>query len=136
LRSSGPRGVEPATWLVALGTNDMYAIRYCGCPDMGEAARARVRLMLGAIGPGRNVYWVGVQNFSYPASAAIFNDVLEELVNAGELAGSLDWETISAGRRITWFVDNVHLNPAGYNVWFPAVAALAVKGTWSATPAG
>ena len=45
-------GVDPDTWLVQLGTNDLYFIINCRCVDVRVAAIERIRMMLAAIGPG------------------------------------------------------------------------------------
>ena len=114
-------GIDPATWLVELGTNDLYFIVHCQCPDQRQAAIDRIRLMLAAIGPGRRIIWVGVQNFEYPIATTLFNDVLEELVTTGEISAIVDWESLSTDKRRDWFVDTAHLSDDGYIAWVPAV---------------
>ncbi len=116
-------GVDADTWLVELGTNDLYFIANCGCVDLHAATLARIRLMLSAIGRDHRIIWVGVQNFSFAQLTTVFNDVLQELVNSGEIAGFVDWETLSAGHSSDYFADAAHLSPTGYTVWIPAVVA-------------
>ena len=38
VRSLRAAGVDPELWVVELGTNDLYAVRTCGCPDPSVAA--------------------------------------------------------------------------------------------------
>lgn len=114
-------GIDPDTWVVQLGTNDLYFIVHCQCADQRQAAIDRIRMMLTAIGPGHRVVWVGVQNFEYPPATTLFNDVLAELVAAGEIDAVVDWETLSADHRDEWFVDDAHLSSDGYAAWVPAI---------------
>lgn len=116
-------GLDAQTWIVALGTNDLYFLVNCKCPDPRAAAVERIRSLLRAIGAGHRIVWVGPQNFSYTDMTALFNGVLQELVASGEISSVVDWETLSAAHRLDYFNDNAHLSAAGYDIWVPAITA-------------
>jgi hypothetical protein len=123
-------GTDAPTWLIALGTNDLNAIRGSSDAAVHDTAQKRIRLMLDAIGPGRTVYWVDVQCFTFSSTVTIFNEVVAEMTGTGELAGFVAWGSISAPHRAEYFTDAAHLTVTGYGVWVPEIIAMAGVSGW------
>jgi lysophospholipase L1-like esterase len=114
-------GIDPRVWLVELGTNDVYFVGLCGCADRVKASEDRIQLMIDAIGPGHEIYWVGPQRFDQSVLTNEFNQALRNKVASGELAGVVDWSVLSQPHRQDWFADEAHLSVDGYTAWLSAI---------------
>ncbi len=109
---------EADCWVIALGTNDLYA----GAGDP-RVARALVDEMLSVVTPGADVWWVNINfhdnpnNFGAPvdeeAGTAVFNAGLDARADGDGTFTVIDWYAYSEDH-LWWFVDWVHVNSAGY----------------------
>jgi lysophospholipase L1-like esterase len=111
-------GFDPHTWIVELGTNEMWT----SAGRDANAMRVLIEQMLQEIGPGHRVVWVNIHFGTAPEGTAVFNRVLAQV--AGQRADLVvgDW----ADRAVTpgyLIEDQIHLTPAGIAAMGRVVAA-------------
>jgi GDSL-like lipase/acylhydrolase family protein len=115
-------GFDPHTWIIELGTNEMWT----AAGRDPKAMRALIEKMLHEIGPGHRVVWVNIHFGTAPEGTAVFNRVLAQV--AGERPDLIvaNW----ADRAVTpgYLVhDQIHLTPAGIAAMGQVVAAGAER---------
>lgn len=135
-------GVDPELWVVELGTNDLAAVRTCGCPDPSLAAGDLIDLMVAEIGPGEPIAWVTLLDTTDLVTSEHFNAALRRRAAVDPLFSLIHWYS-RAWDRPELFVDHVHHNLAGVDVFaemylqsiVPILAGLGAPPTAGSPPA-
>lgn len=108
----------PATLVVSLGTNDVFAGRQIG-PLVDEFMRS--------MPPNRTVYWVSLSFDSGAQLLPVALQANEDLESASERWPLLEVIDVDTGLRLdapsSYFTDSVHLTRQGYRVRSAAIAA-------------
>jgi lysophospholipase L1-like esterase len=115
-------GFDPHTWIIELGTNEMWT----SAGRDPNAMRALVEQMLQEIGPGHRVVWVNIHFGAAPEGTAVFNQVLAQVAAQRSDLVVGDW----ADRAVTpgyLIEDQIHLTPAGIAAMGRVVAAGAER---------
>lgn len=112
IRSLKAQGVVPALWVIELGTNDLAAVRNCGCSDPVTAARSLIDSLLAELGPDVPVAWVTVMHRGDYEVTNWFNEALRRRAATDPYFRLIDWGGLSMGRP-EWFLDEVHQNQLG-----------------------
>lgn len=115
-------GIDPALWVIELGTNDISFIAQCGCADQAAYAGSMIASVLAAIGPNHHVVWVNVRNEWQPMAAVLFNQVLASIAATNPNLTVVDWWSASAAHP-EWLTDQVHPSAAGAPPFFAAIGA-------------
>jgi hypothetical protein len=113
VRAAGP---DPHTWIVELGTNDVWKVG----ADPFEFRRL-IEAMLAKIGPGHEVIWTNVHNGAETQSSATFNAVLDQVASEHRNFSVANWEAV-AGHGGFLLPDLTHLTGVG-TVAFGALIA-------------
>jgi lysophospholipase L1-like esterase len=112
IRSLQAQGVRPRLWVVQLGTNDLYSITQCRCPDPVAFAGALIDQLRAQIGPATPTAWVTVMNRADFGVTNTFNEALRRRAAADPSFRVIDWAALSL-MRPEWFADAVHQNLDG-----------------------
>lgn len=115
-------GRDPHTWIIELGTNEMWT----SAGRDSNAMRVLIEQMLHEIGPGHRVVWVNIHFGTAPEGTAVFNRVLAQV--AGERSDLVvaNWAD-RAGTPGYLVKDQIHLTPAGIAAMGQVVAAGAER---------
>lgn len=116
VRSLKGAGVSPALWVIQLGTNDLGVINNCGCPDPVAFAGTIIDQLLDEIGSGVPIAWVTVANRSQWDASRWFNTAIGIRAARDPYIALIRWHDLSASRP-DWFVDHVHQNFTGVEVF-------------------
>jgi len=112
IRTLRRSGVDPALWVIQLGTNDLRGIRNCGCADPVVFAGALIDRLLAELPPTTPVAWVTVLDRSDFGVSATFNEALRRRAATNHFLRLVDWASLSL-ERPDWYGDAVHPNAAG-----------------------
>ena len=112
IRTLEASGVRPRLWVIQLGTNDLYSIKRCGCPDPVVFAGALIDRLRAEIGPNTPTAWVTVMNRADYAITDTFNEALRRRAAVDPYFRLIDWAGLSL-MQPGWFADAVHQNAAG-----------------------
>lgn len=112
IRSLQERGIRPKLWVIELGTNDLWSIERCGCPDPVAFAGALIDRLRAQIGPATPTAWVTVMNRENYDVTNTFNEALRRRAAVDPYFRIIDWATLSM-MQPGWFSDGVHQNMAG-----------------------
>lgn len=112
IRSLRSAGVRPQLWVIELGTNDLYSITRCGCPDPVAFAGALIDRLRAEIGPDTPTAWVTVMNRADYGITNTFNEALRRRAAADPYFRLIDWAGLSL-MEPSWFLDAVHQSAAG-----------------------
>jgi hypothetical protein len=117
-------GRDPHTWIIELGTNEMWT-------SAGRdpfAMRLLIDQMLHEIGPGHRVVWVNIHHGAALEGTAVFNLVLAQVAAQRADLVVADWADHAAtpGYLID---DHIHLTPAGAAAMGRVIAAAAERAT-------
>jgi lysophospholipase L1-like esterase len=122
VRKIRAEGRDPHTWIIELGTNEMWT----ATGRDPNAMRALIEQMLREIGPGHRVVWVNIHFGTAPEGTAVFNRVLAQVAAQRSDLIVGDW----ADRAVTpgyLIEDQIHLTPAGITAMAQVVAAGAER---------
>lgn len=111
-------GVEPSTWVIALGTN--------GYNNSTASNTTRVNLMTAALADAPRVLWVGVSINPTNTLQTQFNSLVPGLLAPHDQFSWLDWDAhikAQPNQSLLWNSDGIHLTTAGYNVRHDWLAA-------------
>lgn len=109
-------GVDPALWVIELGTNDIGSVRNCECADPVVFAGTLIDTIVAAIGPGEPIAWVTVLDRNNIGVSGSFNEALRRRAAVDPLFILIDWYGLGAGHP-EWFLDHVHHNLAGVDAF-------------------
>jgi lysophospholipase L1-like esterase len=112
IRSLRAAGVDPALWVIQLGTNDLGAIATCQCPDRVAFAVGLIDQLLAEVPPNRPIAWVTVMNRADFDVTNAFNEALRRRAVRNPYMRLIDWSRLSL-ERPDWFIDAVHPNVDG-----------------------
>lgn len=112
IRTLKANGVRPQLWVIQLGTNDLYSIKRCGCPDPVVFAGALIDRLRAELGPNTPTAWVTVMNRADYAITNTFNEALRRRAAVDPYFRLIDWAGLSL-MQPQWFADAVHQNAAG-----------------------
>jgi len=102
------QGVDPAAWVIALGTNDVGS--YADAGQYGALIDA-ISDMLPTTKP---LVWVNTYREQYPDDTLLFNTVLADRMSARGNALVADWYSVaSAPDQTVLRSDNLHPNDNG-----------------------
>jgi hypothetical protein len=105
IRTARSAGFDPTNWMIALGTNDFY--------ESSSVMERMINDVMNEIGSGRQVIWVNVWMFAYPADSARFNTALARVDAQRSNLRVIDWAS-SARAHPNWFSgDGVHYTNEG-----------------------
>lgn len=105
-------GVEPALWVIELGTNDMFLVADLAWPDKVDAAGALIDSVVDAVGPDAPIAWVSVLHRDDPEVSRAFNQALLDRAVANPRMVVVDWHHTAIDHP-EWFLDMVHPNTVG-----------------------
>ncbi len=112
IRSLQDRGIRPMLWVIELGTNDLYSVKRCGCPDPVAFAGALIDRLRAQLGPETPTAWVTVMNRADYGATNTFNEALRRRAAVDPYFRLIDWATLSMSQP-GWFIDDVHQNITG-----------------------
>lgn len=112
IRSLRSAGVTPRLWVIELGTNDLYSIKRCGCPDPVAFAGALIDRLRAEIEPHTPTAWVTVMNRADYDITNTFNEALRRRAAVDPYFRLIDWAGLSL-MEPSWFLDAVHQSAAG-----------------------
>jgi len=112
IRSLRTAGVDPDLWVIQLGTNDLGAVKNCGCADQVVFAGDLIDRLLAELPPDTPIAWVTLMNRADFDVTNAFNEALRRRAVINPHLRLIDWARISL-QRPDWFVDPVHLTVDG-----------------------
>jgi len=108
-------GVQPALWVIELGTNDMFLVADLGWPEKVSRAGELIDDVVDAVGPDAPIAWVSVLHRDDPEVSRAFNEALRNRAVANPQMVVIDWQHAAVDHP-EWFLDLVHPNSEGAGV--------------------
>ena len=107
IRALRASGVDPDLWVIQLGTNDLGAVKNCGCADPVAFAGDLIDRLLEELPANRPVAWVTVMYRDDYELTNTFNEALRRRAATNPYMRLIDWARLSL-QRPDWFIDPVH----------------------------
>ena len=107
IRALRASGVDPDLWVIQLGTNDLGAVKNCGCADPVAFAGDLIDRLLEELPANRPVAWVTVLYRDDYDLTNTFNEALRRRAATNPYMRLIDWARLSL-QRPDWFIDPVH----------------------------